>query len=67
MFRTKYLRWFRDKGRGQEASDHFEATESMDGNWPIASLSFNTEKERERMWDQLYNDYGVNALAVYND
>jgi len=67
MWAKTYLRWFRDFGRGQEASTYYGAIETQDGLWPIASLPFTTEEEQNRLWRELLDTFGVNATATYED
>lgn len=55
-----YLRWFRDKGRGQEAADATGAVQEMDGIWPIAKLPADSTNQEE-LWRMLCSEYGVNA------
>ncbi len=62
---TKCLQWYRDKGNGQQACDYFSAVEEWVGNWPIAQLAFETEAERDTLWNALYQRFGVNAMAQY--
>jgi hypothetical protein len=58
------LRWYRDKGRGQEAADHVEAKQVMDG-WPIAILECCDSDEADRRWHYLLSMFGVNAMTYF--
>jgi hypothetical protein len=59
-----YLQWYRDKGRGQEASDQFCATHIVD-YWPIAQLTFDSLDELRKVWAILLHDFGVNATTYF--
>lgn len=61
-----YLRWFRDKGRGQEAADALSGEgviQDMDLTWPIAVWSCKTNKEAMEKWDRLWAEFKVNAMT----
>lgn len=60
-----YLRWFRDKGRGQEASNAVNAREDFDGAWPIAMWQGDRE-QCEAMWKYLYTTFDVNPTNYAN-
>lgn len=58
-----YLQWYRDRGKGQEASRAMGAEEVMDGSSPVAVLSVSCQEEVEACWDELYLQFGVNAMT----
>ena len=57
-----FLQWFRDLGNGQQASDHFGATEVMNGSWPVAHLEIQAG-DPTNLWQRLYDTFGVNATT----
>jgi hypothetical protein len=61
--RTPYLQWFRDQGKGQEASDDTKATEDFIGSWPIARLMCEDGKDAEQKWKYLISKFEVNAMT----
>ena len=58
------LRWYRDKGRGQEAADATSANQVVD-IWPMAILPCSDHQDADRRWWDLYRTYGVNATLYY--
>jgi len=56
------LRWYRDKGRGQEAADATGATQTTD-TWPMAILPCADNQDASRRWWTLLKSYGVNATT----
>jgi hypothetical protein len=60
-----YLQWYRDRGKGQQASTELKANETMLGSWPLAQLPFTNSQDREEKWNTLYNIYGINAMSFY--
>lgn len=67
MFKRIYLQWYRDKGRGQEASTAMGAVESLDGSWPIARIDCKDNEEANALWDRIYKTYDVNAMTWYTE
>lgn len=59
-----HLRWFRDRGRGQEAADATGAEQVFDGSWPVAVLPCPPE-EQWSVWDHLLETFDVNAMYYY--
>lgn len=57
------LRWFRDKGRGQEAADVLGAEQTMDGSWPVATLKCERRSTADMRWWQLLVHFDVNAMT----
>ncbi len=60
MFREYELRWWRDKGNGQKASDYFVANEVHE-TFPEARLPCANREEAEVRWQMLFNMFAINA------
>ncbi len=64
-----YLKWFRDQGRGQEASTAVKAVESVyDGiPWPVAVVNCTDRTHANEVWEKLYREFGVNAMTYITE
>jgi len=59
------LRWYRDQGLGQVATDAVQALETEVGHWPIAVWICETEQEANDRWWRLFKEYQVNAMTYH--
>lgn len=68
-----YLQWYRDKGRGEEATAYFAKSrqykrllvkDTVCGSFPVARLFCEKGKDH-KLWKFLLTRFGVNAMTVY--
>jgi hypothetical protein len=64
-----YLQWYRDdypfnKTSGEVAADELGAEKLIEG-WPIARLHFASNREAEKMWKHMLDNYGINACTHF--
>lgn len=60
-----YLQWYRDKGKGQQATDDIPGIiETTCGAWLIAEWECDSQQEARDRWVFLLKRYEINAMTV---